>query len=164
MDGEPLKAVQEGLKAATTQINSGNQVGLVTFSDQVVRRLALAPFDRLQHQKFLAAIESLRADGGTAMYDGLMVALNELVAKKKIDPNGRFYVIVLSDGDSNAGFKLPDVQSIVAQSGIRVYPIAYGEVDKNQLEAIAALRESSVQTGDPKTVRDLLKGLFETNL
>jgi Ca-activated chloride channel family protein len=71
---------------------------------------------------------------------------------------------VLSDGDSNAGFKLPDVQSIIAQSGIRVYPIAYGEVDKNQLEAIAALRESSVQTGDPKTVRDLLKGLFETNL
>jgi Ca-activated chloride channel family protein len=164
MDGEPLKAVQEGLKAATTQINAGNQVGLITFSDTVVRRLALAPFDRLQHQKFLAAIESLRADGGTAMYDGLMVALNELVAKKKADPNGRFYVIVLSDGDSNTGFSLPDIKSIIAQSGIRVYPIAYGDVNKAQLEAIAALRESSVQTGDPKTVRDLLKGLFETNL
>ncbi|HEY9690380.1 MAG TPA: VWA domain-containing protein [Coleofasciculaceae cyanobacterium] len=164
MDGEPLKAVQSGLKAASTEINSGNQVGLVTFSDTVVRRLTLAPFDQLQHQKFLAAIETLRADGGTAMYNGLMVALNDLLAKKKADPNGRFYAIVLSDGDSNTGFRLDEVKSIIAQSGIRVYPIAYGDVDKAQLESIAALRESSVQSGDPKTVRDLLKGLFETNL
>lgn len=164
MDGEPLKAVQLGLKAASTEINSGNQVGLVTFSDTVVRRLNLAPFDRLQHQKFLAAIDTLRADGGTAMYNGLMVALNDLLAKKKADPNGRFYAIVLSDGDSNTGFRLDEVKSIIAQSGVRVYPIAYGDVDKAQLESIAALRESSVQSGDPKTVRDLLKGLFETNL
>lgn len=164
MDGEPLKAVQQGLKAATTEINSGNQVGLVTFSDTVVRRLALAPFNQLQHQKFLGAIEALRADGGTAMYNGLMVALNDLATKKKADPNGRFYIILLTDGNSNTGFNLDEVRSLLTAAGIRVYPIAYGDVDKAQLKAIAALRESSVQTGDPKNVRDLLKGLFETNL
>jgi Ca-activated chloride channel family protein len=36
MDGPPLAAVKEGLKIATSTINAGNSVGLVTFGDRAV--------------------------------------------------------------------------------------------------------------------------------
>ena len=53
-------------------------LGLISYSDQPREVLALAPFDEMQHKRFLAAIDNLRADGGTAMYDAMMVALGKL--------------------------------------------------------------------------------------
>lgn len=164
MDGEPLEAVQAGLRIASQQINQGNQVGLVTFSDQPVRRLELTPYDELQQKKLLAAIDQLQADGGTAMYDGVMVALSELMEKRANDPNGRFYLLLLSDGDVNEGHLFRDVKDIMEYSDVRFYPIAYGDVNEAELQAIASLRESTVKQGNPENVQTLFKDLFQVNL
>ncbi|HEY9736131.1 MAG TPA: VWA domain-containing protein [Trichocoleus sp.] len=164
MDGEPLKAVQDGLRIAAGQINAGNYVGLVTFSDQPMRRLPLAPFDQTQHQRLLATLDQLQADGGTAMYDGTMVALADLLEKQKADPNGRFYLLLLSDGEVNKGNRFDAVRDIMAYSDVRFYPIAYGEVNQGELEAIANLRESTVKQGNPDNVQSLFKDLFQVNL
>ena len=164
MEGERLQALQDGLRVAAGQINSGNYVSIVTFADQPTRRLALAPFDQLQHQKFLATVDQLRADGATAMYDGVMVGLADLLAKKEADPTGRFYLLLLSDGEVNRGFTFDAVQDILAYSDVRFYPIAYGEVDQGELQAIASLRESTVQQGSPDNVQTLFKDLFQVNL
>jgi len=164
MEGEPLQAVQSGLRIASQQINQGNQVGLVTFSDQPVRRLALTPYDLLQQKKLLAAIDQLQADGGTAMYDGVMVALSDLMEKRVSDPNGRFYLLLLSDGDVNEGHLFDDVKDIMAYSDVRFYPIAYGDVNEAELQAIASLRESTVKQGNPENVQTLFKDLFQVNL
>ncbi|MEM9165256.1 MAG: hypothetical protein AAGC54_19610 [Cyanobacteria bacterium P01_F01_bin.4] len=45
-----------------------------------------------------------------------------------------------------------------------MYPIAYGEVDHQELEAIAEIREGNVYEGTPDKVQVLLKNLFQTNL
>jgi Ca-activated chloride channel family protein len=164
MEGEPLAAVQAGLKIATQYINPGNQVGLVTFADRPVRRLPLAPFDQLHHQKLLAAIDQLRADGGTAMYDGVMVGLSDLFAKQQADPTGRFYLLLLTDGDVNEGYRFNVIQDILAYSDVRFYPIAYGQVNEAELQAIASLRESTVKQGNPDNVETLFKELFQVNL
>ncbi len=164
MEGLPLKAVQEGLRIASREINSGNHVGLIAFNANPTYLLPLAPFDMLQHQRLLAAIDNLRADGGTAMYDGMMVALADLMQQAATDPNGRYYLLVLSDGQTNEGFAFDQIQQILEYSNIRVYPIAYGDVNMAEMEAIAALRESTVQVGTPENVQSLLKGLLQTNL
>ncbi|NEP62478.1 MAG: VWA domain-containing protein [Symploca sp. SIO2G7] len=164
MDGEPLQAVQAGLRIASQQINQGNQVGLVTFADQPVRRLALTPYDQLQQKKLLAAIDQLQADGGTAMYDGVMVALADLMDKRASDPNGRFYLLLLSDGEVNEGHLFRDVKDIMEYSDVRFYPIAYGNVNESELQAIANLRESTVKQGNPENVQTLFKDLFQVNL
>lgn len=164
MDGDPLRAVQEGLKVASANINAGNQIGLVTFGDNVSYRLPLAPFDKLQHQRLLAAIDSLQADGSTAMYDGTLVGLAELVKKRQADPNGQFYLLLLTDGAANRGYTFADVENLLEYSGIRIYPIAYGDVNQAELDAIAQLRESNVKQGNPANVQELLKGIFQTNL
>ncbi|WP_417040790.1 VWA domain-containing protein [Cylindrospermopsis raciborskii] len=164
MYGGPLNAVKDGLRIASQQINPGNYVGLVTYGDQPVNLVKLAPFDDLQHKRFLAAIDNLKADGATAMYDGMMVALSELVQQKKTNPNGKFYLLLLTDGQTNQGFNFEEVKEIIQYSGVRVYPIAYGEVNEAELNAIAALRESTVKKGTPENVQELLKGLFQVNL
>jgi len=164
MDGNRIQAVKTGLQVASKEINRGNFVGLMTFSDQVYYMVPLAPFDQLQHQRLLAATDSLVADGNTALYDGTMAALGELLAQKQKDPNGRFYLLLLTDGEVTKGFNFEQVKNLLANSGVRIYPIAYGEVNQQELLAIASLREATVQQGTPQNVERLLKELFQTNL
>jgi len=164
MEGQRMQALKDGLRVAAGQINSGNYVGIVTFADGPVRRLPLAPFDQLQQQKFLATIDQLRADGATAMYDGAMVGLADLLEKKAADPTGRFYLLLLTDGEVNRGYTFDAIQDILTHSDVRFYPIAYGEVNQGELEAIANLRESTVQQGTPDNVQSLFKDLFQVNL
>jgi Ca-activated chloride channel family protein len=70
----------------------------------------------------------------------------------------------LTDGQTNRGFNFDQIKNIIEYSGVRVYPIAYGDVNQEELNAIAALRESTVKTGTPENVQELLKGLFQVNL
>ena len=139
-------------------------MGLVSYGDQPINLVKLAPFDNLQHKRFLAGIDGLEADGATAMYDGVMVGLSELLQQRKTNPNGKFYLLLLTDGQTNQGFNFEQVKEIIEYSGVRVYPIAYGEVNEAELNAIAALRESTVKKGTPENVQELLKGLFQVNL
>ena len=164
MEGNPLAKVKEGLRIASQEINPGNYVGLISYSDRPREMMAFAPFDEMQHKRLLAAIDNLSADGGTAMYDAMMVGLGKLIEQKRSNPNGRFYLLVLTDGQTNQGLVLNQVQDVLKYSEVRVYPIAYGNVNQQELAAIAALRESTVKTGTPENVKELLKGLFQTNL
>lgn len=164
MEGSRMQAVKDGLRIAAGQINPGNYVSIVTFDNRPVRRLPLAPFDQPQHQRFLATVDLLRADGATAMYDGMMVGLADLMEKKAADPTGRFYLLLLTDGEANRGFQFDAVQDIMAYSDVRFYPIAYGEVSQSELQAIASLRESTVQQGNPDNVQSLFRDLFQVNL
>ena len=159
-----LGAVQQALRSASRHINPGNQVGLVTFSDQPTVRIPLAPYTELEQKRLFTAINQLQADGGTALYDGLAVGLAELMNKQALDPEGEFYLLLLTDGKRTDGLRLNQLEGVIKESKVRVYPIAYGEVNQAQLEAIAALRETPVYQGTPEKVGLLLKDLFQTSL
>lgn len=164
MAGARIQAVKEGLRIATKEINAGNQVGLITFSDRVKNIVNLSPFDALQHKRLLAAIDALEADGNTALYDGAIAGLAPLMERRKIDPTGVFRLLLLTDGEVTSGLKFEEVKDLMRFSDVRIYPIAYGEVNQQELKAIAALRESTVQVGTPQNVQNLLKEIFQTNL
>jgi len=98
------------------------------------------------------------------MYDAMLIGLGELMKQRQTDPDGRFYLLLLTDGEANRGYNFRDVEDLISYSGIRVYPIAYGDVNEEELAAIAQLRESTVKQGSTDNVQDLLKDLFQTNL
>jgi Ca-activated chloride channel family protein len=164
MTGARMQAVKEGLRIATKEINAGNQVGLISFSDRVKNVVNLSPFDALQHKRLLAAVDVLEADGNTALYDGAIAGLAPLMERRKIDPTGVFRLLLLTDGEVTSGLKFEEVKDLMRFSEVRIYPIAYGEVNQKELAAIAALRESTVQIGTPQNVQNLLKEIFQTNL
>ena len=164
MEGDRLQAVKNSLRIAAQSINPGNYVGLVAFSDRPKQILPLAAFDVQQHKRLLAAADSLNADGGTAMYDGMIVGLSELMERQKADPNGRFYLLLLTDGEVNAGLRLGQITEVLKYSGVRFYPIGYGEVNHSELQDIANLRETTVKSSDPQKLQTLFTELFQTNL
>jgi Ca-activated chloride channel family protein len=137
---------------------------LITFSDKVRILVPMAPFDALQHKRLLAAVDSLSADGETALYDGLAVGLAELMEHRKADPNGLFRLLLLSDGARSTGLTFEQMKQILQFSEVRTYPIAYGEVNQQEMTAIAAMREATVQSSNPQNVQRLLKEIFQTNL
>ncbi|GCL35736.1 von Willebrand factor type A [Sphaerospermopsis reniformis] len=164
MEGDRLQAVKNSLRIAAQSINPGNYVGLVAFSDRPQQILPLAPFNTQQHKRLLAAADSLIADGETAMYDGMIVGLSELMERQKTDPNGRFYLLLLSDGEVNTGLRFNEIANVLKYSGVRFYPIGYGEVNQNELQEIAKLRETTVKSSDPQKLQTLFTELLQTNL
>jgi Ca-activated chloride channel family protein len=82
-----------------------------------------------------AAIDGLRAEGETAVYDSLVTAYGQFA-----DAGGRFPSIVLmTDGESNAGRALGDFTSFLATAPqpVRVFPILFGEAAEEEMRQVA---------------------------
>jgi Ca-activated chloride channel family protein len=161
---ERLTRVKRAIRVASAAINSGNQVGLITFGDRPVRQLPLAPMDERGRQRLVATVNQLQADGATALYDGLAVAMADLMRARQKDPNGRFHLLLLSDGKPTSGLTLGPLRDVIQHSGIRITPIAYGDLAAGELRAIAGLRESVVYEGTPQRILPLISDLFQTTL
>ncbi|MFM7265915.1 MAG: vWA domain-containing protein, partial [Cyanobium sp.] len=142
----------------------GNQVGLISFGDHPTRHLPLQPYNSAMRGRLLAAVQQLEPEGSTAMVDGLAVAVADLMRARQQDPQGRFVVLLLSDGERTSGLTLPELQPVLAQSGITVIPIAYGEVNARELQELAAIREGSVYKGSPDQIVPLMSDLLQTTL
>ncbi len=158
-----LEAVKAGLNHAAKEINLGNQIGLITFNDYPTYRVKIDGWNTLQHQKFLAAVSQLKPEGETAFYDAILLALSELMEKKQNDPNSSCYLLVLTDGESNRGFEYHQVQKILEYSGVSFLPIAYGNVNRTQLEAISIGESSFVTEGTSENIEELLHDLFSVS-
>jgi Ca-activated chloride channel family protein len=159
-----LNQLKKAITLATTAINDGNQVGLISFSDHPVRQMPLQPINAQGRRQLVASINSLQADGPTALYDGLAVGMADLLRARQKDPNGRFHLLLLTDGQRTDGLELKDMREVIEKSGIVISPIAYGEVNEGELKSIAELRESVVYQGTPALVLPLMNDLFQTNL
>jgi Ca-activated chloride channel family protein len=163
-EGQRLRQVKKAIGVASAAINTGNQVGLITFGDRPVRQLPLAPMDERGRQRLVATVNQLQANGSTALYDALAIGLADLMRARDKDPNGRFHLLLLSDGKPTTGLTLNQLRDVIQHSGIRITPIAYGEVDQGELQAIASVRESVVYRGTPQRILPLISDLFQTNL
>ena len=138
-----------------------NRVGLATFSDGVEVRIQM---DILETNMELLSghIKSLRPEGGTALYDGVV---NVVDVMTDIDSEERIRaVIVLSDGEDTASARTLDaaIQSIEASydsiNPVIVIPVAYGtNADIRSLDRIAAASNTTRQSGDPQSIQKVLE-------
>jgi Ca-activated chloride channel family protein len=163
-EDQRLSQLKKAISLATTAINDGNQVGLISFSDHPVRRMPLQPINAQGRRELIASINNLQADGPTALYDGLAVGMADLMRARQKDPNGRFHLLLLTDGQRTDGLDFHNLRDVIEKSGIAITPIAYGKVNQQELKSIADLRESLVYQGTPALVLPLMKDLFQTNL
>lgn len=124
MRGEPLEQVKEGLRRvvdAMSGINgaaSGNQVGLVTFSDGINTEVAPAP---IADAKYVVAdaVEQMQAVGATALYDAVDrgVRITDAAAG---DPRSTRAVVVLSDGAATSGSCLDAIVAMRSRSEVPI--------------------------------------------
>jgi len=119
-----LGAAQQAAKQLIASLPSGAQAGLVAFSDRAFLADPLSP-DATAAQR---ALDGLSAGGGTAIGDGLNLALDQLMQRpaNPQDARGPAMVVLLSDGESNAGQAPAAVAARAAQMGVEVDTIGIG--------------------------------------
>ena len=163
MDGEPLNSLKTSLINGMQYINTTNYVGLVSYSDEVVINVPVGQFNLNQQSAFKGAVESLSASGGTATFDGIIVATDMLLAAKEQYPDAKLMMFVLSDGETNRGYSLKDIQEPIDALNIPIYTIGYN-ADIPALESISAINEAASINADSDDVVYKLKNLFNSSL
>lgn len=163
MDGTRIQAVQQALLAGSGFIRPDNSIGFVEFNDQVTRRLPIAEFDLNQKAAFVAATEDLLAQGGTAMYNGILVGLDMLAAERATDPEIKPLLFVLTDGETTDGYTFDESEAVIEGVGIPVYTVGF-EADIDELDRVAALVEAASLSADADDVEYEIGALFNAEL
>jgi Ca-activated chloride channel family protein len=120
-----MTAAQDAAQAFVDQLPPNFQVGLVSFDSTARVNMPLTyDHDEVEH-----AISQLRPQGGTAIGEGLHLALDQL-AQRPTDESGQRppgMVVLLSDGQSQAGRPPTDAAVRAISEQIRVYTIGVGQ-------------------------------------
>jgi Ca-activated chloride channel homolog len=136
-------AMDDVLKAANGFVKRTLKDGdrCAVFSIRTVpRREQSITSDRAQVEKTLLAI---KAQGQTAIYDGITTALRELRDEK----NRRAIVILTDGGDTSSISSYEDAEKAAREAGIPIYFIAYESLEPVTAQDIERLRFLAAETG-----------------
>jgi Ca-activated chloride channel family protein len=164
MEGEKIEQVKAGMEAFLTRILPEDRVGLVSFASSAVLEVPPAPLaeNRIQLSD---AIQRLRAQGRTAVYDGLIAGKQALDALPPTEEDRIRAIVLLSDGQDNASsITLDQLRQEFEETGISIFPVAYGEdADTAMLQQIVDFSRTLLvkgSTGDIGQIFDNLSRYF----
>ena len=163
MDGEPLNNLKKSLVNASEYIGSDNYVGLISYSNDVTINVPINKFDLNQRSLFNGAVQNLYANGGTASFDAVCVALDMINKAKEEHPEAKVMMFLLSDGETNRGVSLNKITGIVETLDVPIYTIGYN-ADISALGTISSINEAASINADSDDVVYKLKSLFNSNL
>ncbi len=89
-------------------------------------------------------VTSLQPEGGTAIYDSLIQAYQAALARRRLDPQRFYSVVILTDGVNTQGVSSYDFARWhnalpAADRTLGVFPVIFGEADAAELQRIAEL-------------------------
>ena len=151
MAGAPIAAATAAGRRLLDAVGHTGRVGLVTFSDtaKVVRPLT-ADTDAVR-----AALAGLETHSGTALYDGIGLAVDTALAGS--DPGARRIVVVLSDGaDTSSASTLAALTHRLRGAGVEVDAVG---LESSPSFQAAPLREIASATGGELAPTRTLAGL-----
>jgi Ca-activated chloride channel family protein len=163
MDGEPLNNLKKSLLNGSNYITKDASVGLVTFNDEVSIALPIGKFDINQRSLFTGAVKNMSAGGGTAMYSAIVVGEKMLQDAKADNPDAKFMLFVLTDGDSNTGFSYDDTSTMIAGLKVPISTIGYN-ADLGVLQTISSINEAASINADTEDVVYKIMSLFNAEM
>jgi Ca-activated chloride channel family protein len=159
MEGAPLNRLKQSLLTGSQYISKDNSIGLITFSTDVNINLPIGKFDINQRSLFTGAVEDMQAGGSTAMFDGIIVATKMLMEEKAKYPNAKLMLFVLTDGETNSGHSLNDVEGMLRTLKIPIYTIGYN-ANIQELQTLSSINEAASINADSEDVVYKLASLF----
>jgi len=163
MDGVPLNKLKQSLLSGSQYISKDTSIGLVSFSNNVNINLPVAKFDINQRALFTGAVKDLKANGSTAMFDGVVVASKMLIEEKTKNPNAKLMLFILSDGETNYGHSLNDVSDMLQAFKIPIYTIGYN-ANVKALQSLSNINEAASINADSEDVVYKLGSLFNAQM
>ncbi len=163
MDGAPLNQLKESLLKGQKYLGKDNSIGLVSYSSSVAVNLPIKKYDTNQQSMFVGAVEGLQAGGGTATFDGIIVALKMLQDEMAANPGVKPLIFVLSDGETNEGHTLKDIKELVETYKVPIYTIGYNANIK-ALQSISSINEAASINADTDDVVYKIGNLFNVQM
>ncbi|MCU6712099.1 VWA domain-containing protein [Paenibacillus sp. J5C_2022] len=151
MDGEPLHRLKQSLLTGQKYLGRDNSIGFVSYANDVTINLPIGKYDTNQQSMFVGAINSLQAGGGTATFDGIVVAMKMLQEEMAVNPDVKPLIFVLSDGETNEGHSLNDIRDLIEAYRIPVYTIGYN-ANIQALQSISSINEAASINADTEDV------------
>lgn len=120
-----MTAAQDAAQAFVDQLPATIQVGLVSFSSRAI--VQVSPTD--DHVAVKQAITRLRSRGGTALGDGLDLALDQLAERPTTADGQRApgLVVLLSDGQTTQGQPPETAAARATDEQVKVYTVGIGQ-------------------------------------
>lgn len=163
MAGAPLNRLKESLLKGQKYLGKNNSIGLVSYSSGVTIKLPIGKYDTSQQSMFVGAVNSLQAAGGTATFDGIIVALKMLQDELAANPDVKPLIFVLSDGETNEGHSLNDMKGLIETFKIPIYTVGYNANIK-ALQSISSINEAASINADTDDVVYKLGNLFNVQM
>lgn len=163
MAGEPLNRLKESLLKGQKYLGRDNSIGLVSYSSGVTINLPIGKYDTNQQSMFVGTVNSLQASGGTATFDGIVVALKMLEDELALNANVQPIIFVLSDGETNEGYSLDDIKGLIETYKVPIYTIGYNANIK-ALQSISSINEAASINADTDDVVYKIGNLFNVQM
>ena len=158
-----MNRLKESLLNSSQFISKDTSIGLVSYSDDVNINLPIGKFDLNQRSLFTGAVKDLKANGGTATLDAVLVATKMLMEEKEKDPDSKLMLFVLSDGNANRGLSLKEIKGILEAYKIPVYTIGYN-ANIQALQNLSQINEAASIDADSEDVVYKLSNLFNAEM
>ncbi len=123
-----MAAARQAARTFVEELPQTIEVGLVTFNN----RASLQAAPSADRNAVLRSIDNLEAQGGTAIGDGLDLALDQL-AQRPSDEEGQRapgVVVLLSDGQPTDGMPWETAAERAATEDVKVYTVGIGQRDE----------------------------------
>jgi Ca-activated chloride channel family protein len=166
MRGKKMTSVQNTLFRYINNLHLKEKIALIAFDSEIDQPVIIESTPEGKN-KGIKLVSQLQPDGGTRLYDSVLVARNWL--RKNLRPDAINAVLVLTDGnDSNSNITLDELNKQLAESGfnsderIAFFTIGYGEsgqFNAQALQQIAEINGGYYRQGNPETIANLMADL-----
>jgi Ca-activated chloride channel family protein len=159
-DDEKLEQAKAGMETFLARILPEDRVGMVAFASSA--DLVVPPAPLSENRIALSdAIQKLRPQGKTAIFDGLSAGKDALDAIPPSDDERIKAIVLLSDGQDTASTStLEQISSEFEESGISIFPVAYGaDADLEELQHIVDFSRTILVKGSGGDIGSIFDNL-----
>lgn len=162
MEGDRLQAVISQTRNFIANAAARDRIGLIIFSSEP--QILTAP--SLERESIIRRLDSIRALGGSALYDSIRLAIEQLKVKE-MRPYRREIVVFTDGDDKNSSLSLSTLLALTKDAtyryGIRTTIVAVSAEDRADLSEIAEAGGTTLITASPlelpMVVEELRKSL-----
>lgn len=161
-DDHKIQNAKAGALEFLNMLGDADTFSLIPFNSQIypAGKNLLLKDHRADLQQ---TVNGLYASGGTALYDSISLAYDQLMADRALNEKKIAAIVVLTDGDdTNSRTALADLLNKIKVDNethtIRIFTIAYGhDADQNVLKQIADATQAKSYIGTPENIRSVFK-------
>jgi Ca-activated chloride channel homolog len=158
-----MQNAKQGAKQLVQLLDDGDTFSFLPFSSDLRWSQQDSPV-KTGREDSLRQIDSVFAEGGTALYDSVDAAYQHLVSAANTSSKIQAVVVLTDGADTESKMKLNDLMERIRYNGenraIHVFTIAYGhDARKDVLQQIADATQAKFYEGTPQNIVDVFRDI-----